>query len=250
MQNSNFSFVEDTEDLSQSFSKSLTTKTKKIKKLSDKPNEKEKEKKKLEESFQTYRKKLFTDFQSEIMKWTNLTKFTHKATFMKEEITREKIMKQIVGHKNIIILFITTSMCSFGVFESREIPEPKETLLDRLIATKNARIFANGYGNHFIFSLDNYQCIPFIMNKKEENMRSGDFLGVFRENNQFALDIKEFGVLDQNGNFGVRTFDEISTVYDSGKINGLDDFFGPEIHYNDRDFTQIELDSIMIYEGN
>ena len=117
------------------------------------------------EKLNLYREKVMDDFAGELLSWTGFKSIKKIATMTADQITKDSFHDKIVGRTNIAIIFITSSMCSFGVFESRKIPQmPKGGFLmfgEKKTATTDK-------GDHFVFSLDNFKSTPFLFRKKEE----------------------------------------------------------------------------------
>ena len=226
-------------EIDDMFAKSLSsTKTKKIRDMKLGKSETEKEKKDREEMMKNYREKVFTDYQQEIMKWTELKKFEHVKTILKSEMSKEKFVNTIVGKKNIIVIFVTKTMCSFGIYESAEIPQvPTKVLLFKT----PEKAYSNGPGRCCIFSLDNYNSISFKLEKANEG-KARNFVAIY-SSDKFAMEVNNFGYLGIHGDFGFCNFEkQMLPHYDAYSIEGQVSFVGNTLE-------TIELDSILIYQG-
>lgn len=212
-------------------------------------SQKEEEYKIHEENLENYRSTVFNDVKGKLIEWTKSIKmenFELKKMFTKDEIKRQKVLDEISGKKNIAIIFITKTMHSFGIFESRPIIDlvQQSKMKDKIVYTKNS-------GKHFIFSLNNCENVPFVIKKKNKILHS-EFLGLYNRNTvkMKFLKIKNFGWLGSKGEFGLCKEIKMNEMYQKdGWQFSRNEFFGDSYELNDEENATIQLDSILILQG-
>ena len=124
--------------------------------------EQHKEYEKHNEKLRLYRKKVYDDWKSTLLLRSGMGTFKPIATLIKNQITKRNVLSNIYGLENVLIIFVTNSMCSFAVFDSRKLIS-REQIVSQ---SENVAQYTKAKGNYFIASLDNYQNISSSMVKE------------------------------------------------------------------------------------
>ena len=205
--------------------------------------EQHKEYEKHNEKLRLYRKKVYDDWKSTLLLRSGMGTFKPIATLIKNQITKRNVLSNIYGLENVLIIFVTNSMCSFAVFDSRKLIS-REQIVSQ---SENVAQYTKAKGNYFIASLDNYQNISFCL-KTNSTTQCDEFLGLYkdREVGSMILNINHFGCLSSGGKFTFVNDKEMDNYYKIDSYNefGIEQFVGKDFKDN-----EIDLDSVLIFIG-
>ena len=175
----------------------------------------------LEATGTTHISSIIEHYHSNLSQWTSFSKFTEIYKANKREMSKNTFYNIISGKSNLLFLFTTSNLCSFGVFESREIPESPEEM------TKIN--YSNGVGKHFIFSLDNPIEEPFKVERKTrfflfDWFDNKPFFGLYsRKDEDTLFEIKNFLVVTTNS-CGAFLDQRYHDQYNDSSSEGLERF--------------------------
>ena len=133
---------------------------------------------------------LIDHYKHQLRNYTGFLHFEEIFKANKREMSKNSFYNTIIGKSNLLFLFTTANCCSFGVFESRQIPNCPEG--------QNETNFSRGNGYHCIFSLDNPIGKPFKIERRNRFFLfnffdSKPFIGLSsRKNEETLLEIKNF----------------------------------------------------------
>ena len=158
-----------------------------------------------------------TLYKETLKLWTSFPNFTEQYSANFESFNKTNFIKTLKEKSNLLFVFVTDKGYSFGVFESRQFPQPLQT---------SEPVYTTGSGNHFIFSLNNDVNQQFKVERKSQNFvldlfDKKEFCGVYSQQNKDLI-FEIFGfikiTLAFQANFMTNDYIKVYNDTSSGKL--------------------------------